>query len=295
MNVNMKIRAQSLRNVSGLIKLLNNPIYIYGLFVFIFILLVGAVWIWLPEGWDWPRYFRPAILEMISGQSPYTIQGYFNPPWTLIPLLPLLLLPEKLACALLTVIGIMVFALIGYKFHAKPLALAAFLLSPYVLYGAFSTNIDWLAAFGLLLPPEIGLFFVLTKPQIGAAVAIYWLFETWKSGGWRNIIRVFSPVMIAFLISFLVYGFWPSNAIWRVDHGTNMSLWPTSIPIGLVVLSLAIRKKEKRFAISASPFLSPYISPHSWATALIGLLPMQTEMILAVIGSWIVYIYFGLT
>jgi hypothetical protein len=52
----------------------------------------------------------------------------------------------------------------------------------------------------------------------------------------------------------------------------------------------AFRRREKRYAMAASPALSPYVLFHSWSAALAALLPEQAEFIAAVIGLWILII-----
>jgi Sec-independent protein secretion pathway component TatC len=40
--------------------------------------------------------------------------------------------------------------------------------------------------------------------------------------------------------------------------------------------------------MAASPFLSPYLAYHSWVSVLAGLLKHDFELVLAVIGMWLV-------
>jgi hypothetical protein len=39
--------------------------------------------------------------------------------------------------------------------------------------------------------------------------------------------------------------------------------------------------------MAASPFLSPYLAYHSWASVLVGLLKYDFQLVIAVIGMWI--------
>jgi hypothetical protein len=52
-------------------------------------------------------------------------------------------------------------------------------------------------------------------------------------------------------------------------------------------MALSIRDRRKDAAMSASPFLSPYLAYHSWVSALTGLLNHDIELLVAVIGMWI--------
>jgi hypothetical protein len=126
------------------------------------------------------------------------------------------------------------------------------------------------------------------KPQIGAGIALFWLVEAWRTGRLREVVRVFSPVVLAYLISFAVYGLWPLRFTERMSDPFNASLWPLSIPIGLGLLFHALQRREKFFAMSASPFLAPYINIHSYAVLLLAFIPSPALFFLAVALSWLV-------
>jgi hypothetical protein len=140
---------------------------------------------------------------------------------------------------------------------------------------------------GYIMPPQIGLFFVLMKPQVGGAVALFWLIDAWRQGGLKQVIKTFLPVTIAFVISFLIYGFWFIGANDLISVGWNASLFPLSIAIGLVFVSLALRQREIRFAYMASPFMSPYVGIYGYGTVLLGLVTSTWDMLAATVGIWI--------
>ncbi len=154
------------------------------IFSILSLILVSLLGNALPPAVDWETAFKPAVWKLLQGQSPYRIEGYFNAPWTLLPLIPLVLLPESIGRAAHAVITLAAFAYTAYKLGAKPLAMVILLLSPPVMHGLLNGNIDWLAVLGFVLPPQIGLFFITTKPQIGIAVGLYWLVDIWLQQGW---------------------------------------------------------------------------------------------------------------
>jgi hypothetical protein len=249
-----------------------------------------AVYLYLPLGIDWSNSYRPAVLAFISGKSPYEEAIYFNPPWALIPLIPLAILPERIGYSLVFLCGICFVGYLAYELGAKPVTFIGILFSYPVLFMASYGQIDWLAMLGVLMPPQIGLFFVLMKPQIGLAISLYWLVEIYKSAGLASAIRTFLPVVLAFIVSFALYGFWPTY-IKHVNVFTtnvNASLWPYSIPIGVTCLIAALRTRRLNLAMISSPFLFPYVAAHGWTVALLGLLPMQVETIMAVLAIWLV-------
>ena len=263
-----------------------------------FIGLVAVVYYRLPVnpdvdselniGVDWKGAFRPSIHQIISGQNPYG-GGSYNPPWSFIPFIPIAFLSPALGSAVMFVLGLYMFAYAAYRMGAKPWLIILFLFSQPVLGNSANGNFDWLVALGCTLPPQIGLFLVSTKPQLGIGIAIFWAIEAWQKGKIKEVLRVFSPVAIAFIISFLIYGpylFVPS----MVENNWNLSLWPIGIAIGIPMLVSAIRKKNAGLAISSSPFLAPYVSGHGWSMALFGLLQQPLECAAAILSMWLIRI-----
>ncbi len=257
------------------------------------VVLVVLVTLYLPFGIDWHLTQRPAAIALLSGRSPYAVGiGYTNAPWALLPMLPLALLPEPIGRAILFVMSLVALAYTAYRMGAKPLTLGAFILSPPVVNELFNGNVNWMVLLGFVMPPQIGLFLIAVKPQVGYIVAAFWLVEAWRQGRWRKVMYVFGPVSLALLVSFAWFGLWPSHfrEIANVSRTWNASLWPSSIPVGLVLLVAALRKREIRYAMAASPCLSPYVLLHAWSGALVALVASQVEMIAAVIGLWVLVI-----
>jgi hypothetical protein len=251
------------------------------------IILIGLATAYLPQGVDWHLAFRPAALNLLAGRSPYEVNGFFNAPWAVLPLLPIALLPENLGRAILFLVSMLVYAGVARRLGATKLSFLAFLFSPPVIHGLLNANIDWLAMLGFVLPPQIGLFFLATKPQIGLGAAVYWLADIWRRKGFRQVVLVFSPVTIAVLVSFLLFGLWPLRFGQEIDLWWNASLWPASIPVGITLLVAAIRKRKLEYAMGAGPCLSPYVLLHAWAGALAALVSLQWETLAAVAGLWI--------
>lgn len=136
-------------------------------------------------------------------------------------------------------------------------------------------NIDALVLLGFVLPP-----------QIGAGVALYWLVESWRQKGFREVIRVFAPITAAWFVSFLLFGLWPLRGEQEVDQWWNASLWPLFIPVGLGLIVAALRRRRIEYAMAASPCLSPYVLLHAWVGALAAILTLTAETVAVVIGLW---------
>ena len=253
------------------------------------ILLGVAAYFTLPDSIDWGISYRPATLDLIAGKSPYGVLPFFNPPWVLLPLIPFAVLPFRLGVAALFTANFIVFVYICHRVGARLKTTLAFMCSFPVMFCLLFGQIDGLIMLGLFLPRSIGLIFLLSKPQIGAAVAVFWAIEEWRSGGWKPVVRMFIPVAALYLISFAIYGLWPltSNPAKLIELAHNTSIWPLSLSIGLPLLIYAIRRRKQEAAEMSAPFFSPYVTPSSWSMALLGLIPYEYEMIAASIASWV--------
>ena len=250
--------------------------------------------IFLPPGIDWNNTYYPAARELLFLRNPYTIRGFQHPIWTLLPILPLAILPSTVGRAGFMLMSLVAFGYAAHKLRARPLAWTAFLISPPVVHCLLNASIDWMPLLGFVLPPWMGLFLVVIKPQVGFMVAIFWLVEGWRTGGWRQVVRTFWPVTTALLLSFAIFGLWPLKYMNLLDYWWNASLWPMSIPVGLALGVAALRTRKVAYAMGASPCLSPYVSFHSWSGALVAIVDHQWETLAAVVGLWILVIMRGL-
>jgi hypothetical protein len=265
--------------------------------IIIFIALTYIIATIVPAGLgiDWRLTYRPATVAFLHGRNPFDVEvspeaPFFAAPWGLIPLIPIALFPVEVGRAMVMLVGIVSFGVAAYRLGAKPMAMAVFLLSPPVVHTILNANVEWLPLLGFVMPPPIGLFFVTIKPQTGVAVAIYWFVDIWRKDGPIAVIRTFAPVTIAYLISFAFYGFWPLGMFNVIGYGSgfNSSLWPLSIPVGLVLLVTSFQKRNVKFAMPASPCLSPYVLFHAWSSAIIALVNDPLQLISAVAGLWLV-------
>lgn len=249
------------------------------------LVILGAEY--LPPAVDWAGAFRPATLALARLESPYYEgSGFYNPPWTLLFLMPFAF-DEAIGRAAILILSLITFGLLAAQAKASRLAFIAFLLSPPVLHSLLNGNLEWLTLTGLLLPPRLGLFFVTIKPQIGGILAFYWAVEAWRDGGWRRVTWLLWPVGSAYIVSFILFGPWPLRSTSQIDLWWNASFWPYSIPIGLIALSWAILKRDIRGALIASPCISPYVLLHAWSGALLAVLRHQKLTGLIVAALWI--------
>jgi hypothetical protein len=259
--------------------------------VILFVLLVYLVYTFLPVnvnwepngpfqiGVDWKGAFRPAVLNFINGISPYKVKVFFNPPWVLLPLIPIALLPPPLGSAVIFVVNIFAYVFVLQKFKINILLMVPFIFLSGMLTNSGNGNLDGLIALGFLMPPQIGLFFVLAKPQIGIAVAVFWAVEAYRNGGLMKLISTFLPVSIGFILSFLIYGFFIQNTIDNHEFNNGGVFWPYGIIIGIGLLAAAIWKRKIEFAVAASPFFSPYLGGPSRAIIFLGVFSLLSQLI----------------
>jgi hypothetical protein len=235
---------------------------------------------------DWLEAFRPAALALLSGHSPYTMMGarFANAPWTLLPLIPLALLPAQIGTWLLILVSALSFAFVAYRFGASHVTMITFVLSPFVVRCLWYGQIDWLPLLGVVMPPWLGLFFIAVKPQVCGLVAPYWLVEAWKA---RAVIKTFAPITIVTLLSFIPFGIWPAKMLELSAAYPTQSLWPWSIALSVALLIVAWKRKDKTLSAAASPLAASYAQPNSFASILLPLLRYQWLMVAAVVVLWI--------
>lgn len=256
------------------------------------ILLFASVWPIsqaLNPGPDWHTFYE-ASHYLVSGQSPYKQPAFANPPWALLPALPLaLLLPEQVGRGAWFVLSVVAFAVVAYRLGAKPLSLALFLAGPMTAHNLLNGNIDWLPFLGFTLPPVWGLPLVLIKPQIGIGIALYWLVQAYRQGGWRRAIVLLAPTLAAYGLSFAVYGLWPltMGTVFRNSIQWNASFWPYTIPLGILLIGVAISRSDPRWVYPVGPMLSPYALFHTWNGVLLALLDRPRLMAAIVVPLWI--------
>jgi hypothetical protein len=257
--------------------------------------LSWAVYVYLPIGVDWLYTYQPASLRVLGLRSPYEIYIFHSPPWSLLPLLPIALLPARLGHALNFSLSIFVACYASWKLGAKPLNIFLIAFSYPVLFSAFYGNVDWLIWLGLILPARWGLFLLLVKPQNSIGLVFWQLVESWKQGGLRLVVYTFAPVTLALGLSFWAFGLWFMPGFSEIPKHFNTSLWPQGLPIGLALLASALQRRQPGLALASSPFFSPYLAPQGWGAAMLGLCNNTALLAAASAGIWILRILKGFT
>jgi hypothetical protein len=220
--------------------------------------------------------FYPAAQSVLSGHSPY--ESITNAtPWGIIPLVPLALLPPIPAHGVYFAVCLFVLAYIAWHLKASPLTIVAFILSPTVIGALIVGNLDPIVVSGILFPPTLGLLILLIKPQIGTGVALYYLINFVRDRKYLEAVKTFAPVVLAYSLTLIFFPIWLARVSSLPSNEWNRSLFPYSIPLGLLLVWLAVRRRNPYFALAAAPFFAPYHSFYTYTVVQIGLLHEDVE------------------
>lgn len=244
----------------------------------------------LPVGTDW-IHILPAVEAFLRGGNPYLVgEGFhkvYEPFWTYILLAPFALFPFWVGRTLLFIVSLGAFMYTAVRLGATRWQLLLFLSSAAVIGCLNNGNLDWLVTLGLWMPPQIGLFFVLIKPQVGIGIALYWAWASWILSGWKGVVRVFAPVTAAYLLSFLLYGFWIKQLIGMDVNPDNWSGFPLTVLPALLLIYSSARWWNRKLFMFSSPLLAPYTSQFSYSVSLLALFEKPILFVVAWILLWI--------
>ncbi len=251
---------------------------------------------------DFYANFYGAARNALEGRSPYDAIGYICAPWGIIPLIPFALLPPVPAHGLYFATCLYVLVFVAWRLRASPLAIAAFMLSPTAIGALLVGNLDPVVISGVLFPPIAGLLLLMIKPQIGTGVALYYLADFARGRRWLEGVKTFAPVAAAFGLTLVFFPIWYVRAINNPSNIWNRSLFPYAIPLGMLLLWLAIRNRNPYFALASTAFLAPYLSFYTYVIVQIGLLHNDVERyirrdvlhILLTIFLWAIMLVFKL-
>lgn len=250
--------------------------------------IAGLVFVPLRGAIDWDQTFRPAVLTWLSGGNPYAVaeRPLYNPPWVLLPLVPFAVLPQAVGRAALLAVSLTAFAIAAKRFGASPIAMALFMAAIPTWDSYILGNVEWLVALGLIVPRPAGMLLLAIKPQASIAVMAFYAAEAIRTGGLRGIVRLLLPLAIVTALSFVVFGAWPLESLHYLqfrDSSMNYSFFPRSLVPGVALVIAAMRRRDVRFAMAASPMFFPVVTPMSWLFAFLPLVSMPLELAGAVV------------
>jgi len=248
------------------------------------------------NGVDWLGYHRTA--QALSRGEPFygipfgTNHIYYNPPWLIVSLLPIGLLPFRLGYAVFCVVNLWLILLVIMRVKLSAGQIIFLLMSPPVIYVLIYGQLDiFVVGVCMLLPPEWRLFYGLAKPHAALGLALGALRTSWK----RAIIIALS----GFLVSLVLFGNWPLIVLQSPKpflagaHNFWRGFWPGQLLFGALLVALAWDRRDERFFLAASPFLSPYAGTYSFVGPALGLaMSLKTwQLVLILIVWWFVTFY----
>ena len=255
----------------------------------LFSTIAAAIYYFAPTGAiDYNACYAPAVRELIAGRSPYSVYCFYNPPWMLIPLIPFVLL-GSVGYKLLFMARLAAYLFVIIRLRLPLVAAVLIMVSPPIIGDMAVGNIDWLLPLALVIPQWAGLFLLLLKPQAGLLLAMFWVIEACRSGGFRVAFRMAAPAFAALVLSLAIFGMYPLRTSEIAFSTWNSSLFPYSVPVCIALLAYAIRHRNENIAAVASPLISPYlsISTGSYILPLIGLARTSIKLLaVAVVGMW---------
>lgn len=276
-----------------------------GIWIVLTVLFCASVYYasFLPDA-DWRNKFYPLIRDCFRGVSPYWNPAFQYPPWVVLPLFPFVIFPINISRGLLFVSSILFVGFFAYKTKNKFLTILAVLISSTVVGSIIAGNIDALLILAMFLPPAWMLFFLMIKPQIGVGVALYFLYDVWKSKNLLKGIQIFAPVVAGYIITIIIF----PDFLTRIINTTsvfsiwNRSIFPYGVPIGIFLLWFSIYRKNVFYALAAGPFLSPYTTFFSYLMVQVGLLNQDVEnfirrdvlQVILAIFFWIIMLVYNL-
>ncbi len=251
------------------------------LVLFLFALGVGAFLAYPGYATDWRYVFHPVSARP---WNPYSIKGFVNPPWVALILYPISFFSEAVSLAINAGLNMAIFTLLILKRRGNLFSLLLTLTSLPFLSLLANGSIEWIPALGFVLQGEIGMIFLLGKPQSGVLAAWVWLRE--------RLMETIFVLMGVGIVSFLVWGNWIEKALENVKgmpgmSEVNVSLFPWSIPIGVVLIIYLLKHKsvnaidDEILAVLATLCIAPYFVPHS-LSILFALLSISHQRIASV-------------
>jgi hypothetical protein len=232
--------------------------------------------------------FYQAGSAIASFQSPYSVECYYSPVWVALLFSPLSVFTREIAYRIYAAILFGSYIFIIWKISKQDLLVSLIAcFSPFVFMTMQYGNIDWLVLLGLISPKFLGIWLILTKPQMGFTLAIVWAWKIYKEQGVRAFFVTFTPVTLGLLVSLLLGMRLPnpeSLSTWSAD------IWPFGLFLGIPALVIAIQKKDEYLGLATSPLLTPYIGPMSWAAILPIAMQRRKYITVAVVLSWLLII-----
>jgi hypothetical protein len=221
--------------------------------------VVGALlYAFLPLGVDFFDLFWPIPREwLLQGMPVYTAKrsGFYNPPWTVLLLLPFSLLPVRVGMVALTIFSVGALLWVLHTFTSGGsvgLLLPILALCNLHCFDLLQRGqIDAFALLGLALAFQaairhkpwhlsVALLLISVKPVnvLLPLLAVFWQIRQWAP---HNLAKAFSLPVLALATSFPLFGWdWPGRLAANFQHVTFQEAWMSTLWRGLESLGLSL-------------------------------------------------------
>lgn len=242
--------------------------------------LLLIVWQYsMPEAVDVQLFFQPAARAVLEGESPYIVEGFYNPAWVIWPLLPIAWMSTSWATLIIRAASLTGYLVASRHVGCNLCGRIALILSPPVLFGLMSGGFDGAVLAGVALSPWLGFIVLAIKPQLtlGALCLGYKRGYNW----W--------PLLGLLLLTVALYGL-PVVFVGELRQAHwSSSLWPLGLLVGIPMLVWGIARDQEDVALAASPFLAPYTSCAGYGGLMLLLAKRWPRMLLLIDGLLIAW------
>ena len=245
-------------------------------------LMVFAFTYFLPPAGDFLDAFWPAAHIPFD---PYGVPAFLNPPWVALLLYPLTFLSERVAQAIIAFSNLGITLLLVARYGGTRWSYILTVTSSPFLSLLFNGNIDFLPMAAFLVPTNLGLALMLSKPQVGIMTGLIWFKQA------RHRVIFLIPAVTLLLISFTIWGWWVPDMLRQSIYADgrsvgpwNISPFPWLVPIGFFLLYYAWKLEDELIAVAATLCLVPYFAAYS-LTAMFAMLAARSPR--AAIIPWV--------
>jgi hypothetical protein len=236
----------------------------------------------IPIGWDFKTFFLPAGEAILNGQNPYSVEGFYNPPWLAAFFVPFALIPESIAWIVYFSLSITAFVLALRRLKLRPFCILLIMASSFVFYSLWYGNIDGFVLLGATLPPWLGIWLLLLKPQMSIGLVVLWAYSALLTS-WKKFLLVFGPPGLVYFVCWII-GVHP--AALPIHQTWNIQAWPWGLLFGVALIWLAIQHNDPVLGLSASPYISPYAAPQTWMVTLLPATRIPAVLVIGILLSW---------
>ena len=162
--------------------------------------------------------FYAAGQAVLQGVNPYTVTGFYSPLYVALAFAPLTILPLPIAFHVYAGLTIFLYGVAFYLLTRRIGMTIALMCSPFPLMTAYFGNLEAWVLIGAVCAPWVGIWLVLSKPQMGLILAALWVWVAFRCSVGRGA-KLLAPVGIVYLLSFAL-GMWQASPLskeWNIS------------------------------------------------------------------------------